>query len=509
MPRLDLPPSGVRVRMYRQGHGDCYLLALPRDGGGEPVYVLIDCGYKPGSAEYLEAGRTIGEVVYQIGEATGHRLDLVIVTHEHQDHLNGFWKAVDPYFAPFEIHAAWLAWTEDPEDVVANQLRKQHRDVLVGLVRARNRLALAVGEGDPTVERVDSLLALELGGEVLGLPATALLAAASNPEASVNKQALKLIKDKSREHDGVRYLVPGEPPRPVPGSAGVRVFVLGPPRRPDLLSDEDPIGDEAFPRGQGEAHPLSFRAAADAAVGESTSPFARRHGIAHPPPDPADTKRFFSKRYGHGGEGVDDRRDIEVPDNAAWRRIDDEWLYSGEALALKLNQGINNTSLVLAFELPNTRKILLFVGDAQRGNWISWAEPTWDDAGRTIDCRDLLARTVLYKVGHHGSHNATLAGTLESEYPNLSWMGQGAAARELTAMINAVNAWAIRVKPKPWIHPLPSIRQALLRKTQGRVLQMDIARPTKPDDVADEVWELFLERTSFERLWFDYAVFDE
>lgn len=508
MPKLDLAHNGVKIRMYRHGHGDCYLLAFPREGGGEPVYVLIDCGYKPGSPAFLEEGRKIDEIVDQIGEATGHRLDLVIVTHEHQDHLNGFWKSIDPYFGPFEIQEAWLAWTENPADTLANQLREQHGDVLVGLAQARNRLALAAGEGDPGVARVDSLLALELGGEVEGLPAAAFLAAASNPEGSVNKQALKLIKDKAREHDGVQYLVPGEPPRAVPGSAGVRVFVLGPPRRADLLSDEDPVGEEAFPRGPGGAHPFSFRAAAAGGEGGAARPFAKRHCIAHPP-DPTQPDPFFAQHYGHGDNGVDDEPGIEVPDDAAWRRIDDEWLYSAESLALKLNEGINNTSLVLAFELPATKKILLFVGDAQRGNWISWTEHKWEEGGRTIDARDLLARTVLYKVGHHGSHNATLAGKLEADYPNLSWMGQGEAARELTAMINAVNAWAIQVKPKPWIHPLPSIRQALLQKTQGRVLQMDIDQPNRPDDVPEEVWASFLERASFERLWFDYSVFDE
>ena len=30
------PTNGVTVRMYRQGHGDCFLLAFPREGGGEP-----------------------------------------------------------------------------------------------------------------------------------------------------------------------------------------------------------------------------------------------------------------------------------------------------------------------------------------------------------------------------------------------------------------------------------------------------------------------------------------
>src|SRR5215212_9460425 len=102
MPRLELTDGGVTVRMYRQGHGDCFLLALPREGGGGPVYVMIDCGYKPGSPAFLK-GRKIADVVEHIGEATGFHLDLVVITHEHQDHLNGIWKERDPYFGRFRI----------------------------------------------------------------------------------------------------------------------------------------------------------------------------------------------------------------------------------------------------------------------------------------------------------------------------------------------------------------------------------------------------------------------
>ncbi len=174
-----------------------------------------------------------------------------------------------------------------------------------------------------------------------------------------------------------------------------------------------------------------------------------------------------------------------------------------------MNTGVNNTSLVLAFELPTSRKILLFIGDAQRGNWISWADLEWKDGNETITARDLLSRTVLYKVGHHGSHNATLAGTADDEHPNLAWMGLGEFASEFTAMITAVNDWAVRVKPKPWYHPLPSIRRALLKKAQGRVLQMDIAKPKKPESVPAEAWEEFTTRVTFDNLYFDYVIPDE
>ncbi len=503
MPRLQPSDGGVTVRMYRQGHGDCFLLAFPRDGGGDPVYVLIDCGYKPGSPAYL-GDRTIADVVRHIGESTGWRLDLVVITHEHQDHVNGFWKKEEPYFGRFRIEEAWLAWTEDPADELANELRRRHGDVLLGVLAARRKLADTAGDQDPALHRVDALLGMELGGDIESLSAEMLLAA-KDPEQSVNKQSIKLVKDKAREGRGVRYLVPGEPPREVPGSAGVRAYVLGPPRDANLLRDEEPVGDEAFPRAS-HARALSFHAAVSAA-GERAAPFSNRHCV------PAereleDPESFFTRHYGREGEGVDDRANVEVPDDAAWRRIDDEWLYSAESLALALNTGINNTSLVLAFELPRTRKVLLFVGDAQRGSWISWPRFQWREGGETVTARDLLGRTVLYKVGHHGSHNATLDGTVDDPHPNLAWMARGEHAGEFTAMITAVNQWAVNDNDPPWHHPLPSTRKALLKKAQGRVFQTDVARPKKPTDVPAEAWTEFEARAKFHDLHFDYEIRD-
>ena len=80
-------------------------------------------------------------------------------------------------------------------------------------------------------------------------------------------------------------------------------------------------------------------------------------------------------------------------------------------LAMQLDQDTNNTSLVLAFELGPKKQggpVLLFAADAQVGNWLSWQDVTWTFEGRTITGPDLFKRTILYKVGHHASHNATL-----------------------------------------------------------------------------------------------------
>lgn len=502
MARLLPPRSGVTVRMYRLGHGDCFLLAFAGKRKDTPYYVLIDCGYKPGSPAVIEPARTIDDIVADLHEACGGTLDLVILTHEHQDHLNGLWKANDPYFEGFTIREAWLAWTEDPDNALANRLRKRHRDTLLGLLGARHQLALAVGDDDASLRRIDQLLALEIGGHAERL-ADALAAASSDPEKSVNKQALCFIRDKAAEHRGAFYLSPGGEPLPMAGTAGVRAFVLGPPEDEDLIADEDPRHDEAFPR----EHSFSFSDAVQRDADDRTPPFRREFAVPLAEAFDADDD-FWRKRYGATVTAPPaDRR--EVPADADWRRIDVEWLYSAEQLALKLNAGINNTSLVIAFELPESRKVLLFAADAQRGNWVSWADVTFADGADTVTARDLLARTVLYKAGHHGSHNATLDGGPDDPHPNLAWMGRGAYAAEFTAMITAVNRWALEKNDPPWVHPLPSIKAALRSKARGKVLQTDEATPGKPDDVSKAEWARFTRRARFETLYFDLAIQDE
>src|SRR5262249_51620011 len=46
--RMEAPAAGVKVRMYRTGLGDCFLLAFPRHpspGDARDVfYMLVDCG---------------------------------------------------------------------------------------------------------------------------------------------------------------------------------------------------------------------------------------------------------------------------------------------------------------------------------------------------------------------------------------------------------------------------------------------------------------------------------
>jgi hypothetical protein len=78
--------------------------------------------------------------------------------------------------------------------------------------------------------------------------------------------------------------------------------------------------------------------------------------------------------------------------------------------AAQLNSFLNNQSLVVLFTFKG--KNLLFVGDAQAGNWEHWLFDTNDPdktASGTIsaNAQKILTSLDFYKVGHHGSSNAT------------------------------------------------------------------------------------------------------
>ena len=507
MPLFKAPENGVAVRMYRHGHGDCYLLAIPnKDPDQDPVHVLIDCGYKPGSQKFVNPPANVEDMLKDIQESTNNKLDLVIVTHEHQDHVNLFPKKKrgKAYFDDVDIQNAWFAWTESPTDRLAKKLRKKHGDQLLQLVEARNQLASFAADGarNPTIKQIDSVLAMELAGEDDAFNRSAFSAAAKDPSKSINKRGIKLIKDNAGKKN-TKYLSPGKSIL-VPNT-DVRAYILGPPRRESLLTDEDPIGDESFPGHGSGAHGLSFGSAVRGDMA-STAPFAAEYCIDD---RKALAKKYFKDHYGRGRAGINNERDTETVSNADWRRIDGDWLYSAGSLALKLNTGINNTSLVVAFELPNSKRVLLFVGDAQRGNWISWDDKKFKVDGKTVTARELLGRTVLYKTGHHGSHNATLAGEADDDYPNLAWMGSEEFGDEFVAMINAVNKWAMTKNNPPWRHPLKSIKEALHDKAQGRVFQTDTRRLRKPRDVSKTTWDDFKKRSKFKDLYFEYEVIDE
>jgi len=74
--------------------------------------MLIDCGHPS-----LDQGRVGSDPGHRrdIKIATDGKIDVLVVTHEHMDHVSGFLSAA-AIFKDIEIGAVWMAWSEDPKD---------------------------------------------------------------------------------------------------------------------------------------------------------------------------------------------------------------------------------------------------------------------------------------------------------------------------------------------------------------------------------------------------------
>ena len=120
--RRALVPDQLRVRIARPGSAECTLLTLPKGGGGE-FNILVDCG---AGTHNSREGALTREIVADIGKTTGGQIDLLVLTSPRSLHLDGFRVAADE-FDEIGIGEVWLAWTEDPDDELAQGILAERR----------------------------------------------------------------------------------------------------------------------------------------------------------------------------------------------------------------------------------------------------------------------------------------------------------------------------------------------------------------------------------------------
>ena len=506
--KMTPPPGGAVVRMYCTGLGDCFLLGFPAMDG-KTSYVLIDCGVWKGTAAATPWMRRIMGHIRD--EVFGRGIDLLVATHQHWDHLSGFGQAED-IFGELEVREVWLPWTEDPEDGTAIRLNLERRQALRAAMAAAGMLRQQIAaepmrdtdrwkELEETADDLEAVLGFagydresqglaQAAGAAPAAPYAAAFSGVLGARLGID-DLLEIVRNKVAKP---RYVRPSLEPLGLSRVLELRIYALGPPTDPKYLGKDDPSSvpgkSEVYLAGLLMNEDTALYAACSEDDGaderrELTYPFDRwqRFSREHVKQDP-ELEEFFRSHY------------LEDPD-AEWRKIDTDWLEAASQLALNLDDHVNNTSLVLAFELGEGGPVLLFPGDAQVGSWLSWHQLEGRDG---ITAESLLNRTVLYKVGHHASHNATL------KDKGLKLMTE---TSRLVAMIPVDEREARKPKGSSkdgWAMPYGKLLAELRMRAEERVLRADDRElsPTASGEVPQwndgqrERWQRFAAATVFQ-----------
>jgi hypothetical protein len=358
-------PVKASVRAYDVGFGDCFLLTFHYAGGDK--HLLIDFGSmrkpkgKAGTGKYME------RIAAQIAADCGGKLTAVIATHRHRDHISGFTmsgtKGPGAVIRGLKPEIVLQPWTEDPK--AARDADRPTKGLKGVALRTRlhmkslkdmNRYASGIGQfarklrGRHLKEVREQL---EFLGDDNGL---------ANRSAVVNLMTMGKRK--------ARYLFSGAPSGLEPLLPGVKVHVLGPP----TLQQDKRVATQTDEQENEFWH---LRAGF----------WARRASVTNKVQRDAP---LFPKVL---------RKNI--PWAARWFVYQAQLEASESMLSIvrTLDDAMNNTSLILLFEFKD--QCLLFPGDAQWENWRYALE------NQKTKYEKLLARVNLYKVGHHGSLNAT------------------------------------------------------------------------------------------------------
>jgi hypothetical protein len=435
----------VNIKMYKVGElGDCFFLQFTADEARSNV--LLDFGSFRNGKKSIQRMNDIADNI--IGEQLkGESLNVVIGTHQHNDHLSGFVHAKEK-LRTCNIDQVWLSWLDDPEDQQANRIGTEYNNFIDNLWQISQRLS-----------KVRSSTAIQIKkrmDRVLGFygftPKNDSFNARKKTKTppSIPAEAIRILKKIGNKKPA--YLNPGDVLN-LPGlpAGHVKVYVLGPPKNEKLLKDPNPNSTETYD------HELAISNTQAKKMLIALDILTNHNGRDdEQQPYPFNEPNSNSPNFAGVWKSYYSRKNV-------WRTIDNDWLKQAERLALWIDSYTNNSSLVLAFELVNSGKVLLFVGDAQTGNWNSWKLIKWKKKPPNFNWKTLLQKTVLYKVGHHCSHNATLVEGLEEMIHE-----------ELVALIPVDETDAnITKETDPWNMPATNLYERLKQKTRNRILRMD------------------------------------
>ena len=348
-------PKSVTLRSYQVGFGDCFLLSFHYHGKTQDRHVLVDFG-STGTKKSMGEG-LMTRVAEDIKKQCNGKLHAIVATHRHKDHISGFAtnkkkNAPGDIIASCKPDVVLQPWTEHPKARTNATQPPSNLTANQAFVQALGDMhAISAAVLTEAARRKSMLGAATLKElEFIGRDNLSNLSAVENLMRMGKKNYYLSYGSKS----GLARVLPG-----------VKVTVLGPP----TLKQSSEI---KIQRSKDEAEFWQFQALANQRVvskNPRTFSGAPVYSASGGPP----FTRWFVKRL---------------------RSIRGEQLLG---IVRALDKVMNNTSLILLFEINKTK--MLFPGDAQIENWsYALSKPS---------VRRVLEKVNVYKVGHHGSRNAT------------------------------------------------------------------------------------------------------
>ena len=360
------PPHSITVCMYNVGFGDCFLLTFHY--AKQNRHMLVDYGST--SAPKYAAKDYMKQVAEDIKTRCNGKLHILVATHRHRDHISGFatgGAGTGKIIASLGPDYVIQPWTEDPK--AARGARTAASPVYIGGKATGRQLAAQFLASLEDMHRVSAMITrLAENPAFAGRDLRAQLSFLGEDNLK-NVSAVKNLIEMGKR--GTAYYVNSG--MKLNGLLpGVRITVLGPPTLEQTESIHKERDTDANEFWQFRRFWASQRLAAmNAVAGSARTPFPKTKRRSSPDHDP--NVRWFVRQS---------------------RQINADRMLE---LVRDLDSVMNNTSVILLLEAGNRK--LLFPGDAQIENWsYALSVPAW---------KKLLRDVNLYKVGHHGSLNAT------------------------------------------------------------------------------------------------------
>jgi glyoxylase-like metal-dependent hydrolase (beta-lactamase superfamily II) len=343
------------VRAYNVGLGDCIYIKVPdfvkEEGDSEQPptleqrHILIDCGNIDADAELIGEALSDLRGELPVGPDGNPRLDLLVVSHRHSDHIAGFLKNRQ-WFEGITIGNIWLSAALNPDHEQAREAQGLH-GFAQGTLGELSRAALSQGYQEVVMQLVR-----------IDIP-----------------EAMKILRETLAANSNLSYVHAGM----TPDELGTSQIFSESTTSITILNPQNNIDREYL--GKTGTALTSFKAfSAMMSADSAPVPVGEVRSEADAP-----------KNIGAGD----------------FRRLRDRLMSNALAFVLDDGEIANNTSVAVLLEWRGRR--LLFTGDAEwtkggykegkrNGAWDTMWHYQQDDLSKPLD---------LWVAGHHGSHNAT------------------------------------------------------------------------------------------------------